>query len=68
MQTFLPGLIAGLIANWTADQVVVSLIPAWFHIFAEIGREVFSFDPSADSKRVGVSYKRKYLHKVLVTR
>ena len=39
------------------------------HTFAEIEHEVISMDillPSADSRRVIVSYKRKYVHEVLV--
>ena len=45
----------------TADPGVASLILAQSHTFAEI-------DPSADSRRVVVSYKQKYVHKVLVNR
>ena len=53
----------------TADPEVVSLIPARFHTFMEIDREIISTDillPSADSRRVVVSYKQKYVHEVLV--
>ena len=53
----------------TADPVIVSLIPAWSHTFVEIDREIIStviLLPSADSRRVVVSYKRKYEHEVLV--
>ena len=53
----------------TADPGVRSLIPAWSHTFAEIDQEILSMAillPSADSRRVVVSYKRKYMHKVLV--
>ena len=53
----------------TPDQGVVSSIPAWSHTFVEIDHEITFTDillPSADSRRVVVSYKLKYLHKVLV--
>ena len=53
----------------TADPGVASLIPAWFHTFMEIDHEMISraiLLPSADSRRVIVSYKRKYVHEVLV--
>ena len=53
----------------TADPVVASLIPARFHTFMEIDREIIStviLLSSADSRRVVVSYKRKYVHEVLV--
>ena len=48
---------------------VWELIPAWFHTLGEIDHEIISTAfllPSADSRRVVVSYKRKYVHKVLV--
>ena len=41
------------------------------HTFVEIEHEIISTDIlllSADSRRVVVSYKRKYVHKVLVNR
>ena len=53
----------------TADPGVVSLMPAQFHTFAEIDHEIISMAilrPSADLRRVVVSYKRKYVNKVLV--
>ena len=53
----------------TADPGVASLIPAWSHTFVEIDHEIISTAillPSADSRRVVVSYKGKYVHKVLV--
>ena len=49
---------------------VASLIPAWSHTFLEIDREIIStviLIPATDSRRVVVSYKRKYVHKLLVT-
>ena len=53
----------------TWDPAVGSLIPARSHTFAEIDCEIIStviLPPSAHSRRVVVSYKRKYVHKVLV--
>ena len=53
----------------TADQGVASLILTWSHTFAEIDHEIISTAillPSTDSRRVVVSYKRKYVQKVLV--
>ena len=53
----------------TADTVVVSLIPARSNTFVEINLEIISMAillPSADSRRVVVSYKHKYVHKVVV--
>ena len=46
-----------------------SSIPAYFHAFVEIDHEIISMTillPSADSRRVVVSYKRKHVHKVQV--
>ena len=54
-----------------ADPRVASLIPAWSHTFVEIDHEIISTAillPTTDSRRVVVSYKRKYVHKVLVNR
>ena len=53
----------------TTDPGVLSSIPAWSHTLAEIDHEIISTAillPSIDSRRVVVSYKRKYVHKVLV--
>ena len=53
----------------TADPGVASLIPARPHNFMEIDHEVISMIillPTADSRRLVVSYKQKYAHKVLV--
>ena len=64
-----PGGIAQSVTCLTADPGVVSLIPAWSHTFVEIDREIISTAillPSADSRRVVVSYKRKYVHEILV--
>ena len=53
----------------TADPGVTSLFPVWSHTFVEIDRETISTAillPSADFRRVVVSYKRKYVYEVLV--
>ena len=52
----------------TADRWVVSLILARFHTLVEIDPEISSTAIliSEDSRRVVVSYKRKYVHEVLV--
>ena len=53
----------------TADPGVLSLILAQSHTFVEIDHEIISRTiilPSPDTRRVGVSYKRKYVHEVLV--
>ena len=54
----------------TADLGVASSISARSHTFVEIDHEIVSTAilPSAGSRRVVVSYKRKYVHKVLVIR
>ena len=52
----------------TAGPGIVSLFPAWSHTFVWIDHEIISsaiFLASANSRRV-VSYKRKYVHQVLV--
>ena len=49
----------------TADPGVASLITALSHTFVEIDHEIISTAillPSADSRRVVVSYKRKYVY------
>ena len=51
------------------DQEVASSIPARSHTFVEIDHEIIStiiLLPSADSNRDIVSYKRKYVHQVMV--
>ena len=56
----------------TADPGVAGSIPARYHTFLEIDHEIIStviLLPSADLlKKVVVSYKRKYVHKLLVIR
>ena len=67
----LQGRIAQLVMYLTADSGVASSIPAPSHTLVEIDREIISMAillPSADSRRVCVSYKRKYVHEVLVNR
>ena len=52
-----------------ADQGVARSFLARSHTFVEFDHEVIStviLFPSADSRRVVVSYKRKYVHEVLV--
>ena len=53
----------------TADPGVSNSISAQSHAFMEIDHEIISTTillSSADSRRNVVSYKRKYVHKVLV--
>ena len=56
----------------TADPGVASSIPARYHTFVEIDHEIISTVirslPLIYSRRVVVSYKRKYVHKLLVNR
>ena len=66
---FLPGRIAQSVICLTADPGAASSILAQSHTLVEIDQEIISTAillPSADSRRVVVSYKRKYVHKVLV--
>ena len=66
---FLYNSIAQLVTCLAADPGVVSSIPALSHTLVEIDYEMIStviLLPSADSRRVVVSYKREYVHKVLV--
>ena len=54
----------------TADPGVVSSIPARSHTSVEIDHEIIStviLLPSADSRRVVISYKRKYVHNYWLT-
>ena len=69
--TVIPGRVAQSVtclatyASLTADPGVMSSIPARSHTFVEIDHEINSkviLLPSADSRRVVVSYKRKYVH------
>ena len=54
----------------TADPEVASSIPAWSHTFAEIDHEITQrpFSSLPLIHEVVFSYKRKYVHKVLVNR
>ena len=53
----------------TAYSGVSSTILAWSHTFVEIDHKVIAtaiLFPSADSRRVFLSIKRKYVHEVLI--
>ena len=53
----------------TADPGVESSITAWSHTFVGIDHKIISMTillPSADPRRVVVSYKGKYVNEVLV--
>ena len=56
----------------TADPGVTSSIPVRSHTFVEIDHEIIStvilLLPLIHSRRVVVSYKRKYVHELLVNR
>ena len=56
----------------TAYPGVAGSIPARYHTFVEIDHEIIStvilLLPLIYSRRVVVSYKRKYVHKLLVNR
>ena len=56
----------------TADPGVASSIPVRSHTFVEIDHEIIStvilLLPLNHSRRVAVSYKRKYVHELLVNR
>ena len=63
--------VCDLVYILTADPEVASSIPGQSHTFIEIDHEIISMAillPSADSRRVVVSYKLKYVHEVLVNR
>ena len=67
----LPSSVAQSVTCLTADPGVVSSIPARSHTFVEIDHEIIStviLLPYADSRRVVISYKRKYVHKLLINR
>ena len=51
----------------TADPGVVSLIPVGTNTFIEIYHEIISTAFLLPSGRVGVSYKQKYVHEVLIS-
>ena len=66
---FWPGHIALSVTCLTADPGVASSIQTRSHTFVEIDHEIITTAillPSTDSRRVVVSYKRKYVHEVLV--
>ena len=63
-----PGPVSQSVVSPTADPGVASLIPAQSHSLVEIDHEIISTSsPSADSRRIVVSYKSKYwyVHEVL---
>ena len=66
------GNVSGTDACLTADPGVASSIPVRPHSFVEIDREMIStvilLLPLIHSRRVVVSYKRKYVHELLVNR
>ena len=67
----MPGCVAESVTCLTADPGVISTIQARSHTWVEIDHEILSMAillPSADSRRVVVSYKRKYVQEVLVNR
>ena len=69
--SLVPSQIAQVVACLTADPGVARSIPARSHTFGAIDHEIISTAillPSADSRRVVVSYKRKYVHEVPVNR
>ena len=78
IQPNLPGRVAQSVtclatdACLTADPGVASSILARYHTFVEIDHEIIStvilLLPLIYSRRVVVSYKRKYVHKLLVNR
>ena len=64
---YVPDRVAKSVTCLTADPGVTSLIPAWSRTFMEIDHEIISeaiLLPSADSRRVIVSYKWKYVQEV----
>ena len=75
---FMPGHVAQSVtclatdACLTADPGVASSIPVWSHTFVEIDHEMIStvilLLPPIHLRRVVVSYKRKYVHELLVNR
>ena len=66
------GNVSGYRCCLTVDPGVASSIPARSHTFVEIDHEIistsFSSLPLINSRRVVVSYKRKYVHELLVNR
>ena len=66
------GRVAQSVTCLTADPDVTSSIPARSHTFVEIDHEMISTVilplPLIHSRRGVVSYKRKYVHELLVNR
>ena len=66
---YITGCVAQSVTCLTADPGVASSILVRSHTFVEIDHEIISTAillPSADSRRVVVSYKQKYVHEGLV--
>ena len=67
-----PGRVAQSVTCLTAFPGVASSIPVRSHTFVEIDHEMIStvilLLPLIHSRRVVVSYKRKYVHELLVNR
>ena len=66
-----PGHVVQLVMYLAADTCLTADPGIWSlsHTLVEINHEIIStviLLPSTDSRRVVVSYKRKYVHKVLV--
>ena len=65
-----PGRVAQSVTCLTTDPGVASSIPARSHAFVEIDHEIIStvilLLPLIYSRRFVVSYKRKYVHELLV--
>ena len=62
---------AQLVASLISDQTVVSLIPILPHTFLETDQKTIFYGHSshcANSKSVVISYKRMYVHYLLVNR
>ena len=65
----MPGHVVQPVMCLTADPGVASLITGRSDTLVEIDHEIIStaiLFPSTDSRRVFVSYKQKYVHKVMV--
>ena len=60
--------VAQSVASLTADPGVARSIPTWSNTFEEIFSTIILFLPLNHSRRIVVSYKRKYEQEVLVNR
>ena len=71
LNVYEPGRKAQSVTCLTADPWVTSLFSVLYYTYMEIDHKLIStivLLPSADSRRVVVSYKQKNVHKVLVNR